>query len=398
MPQSEQNAGTYVRPLSTTGWNSLNPVLVKATACKKCKRREPQNLDKPCISGLEIPEFTEKEFKGKDGLTKYKVVKLPRTGKAVPGHGHQMVETGGKAPIPILSGPGEFRRNPIKRLIGYEIECGQHYDGAAITALAREYGADLHGDGGDFEFNPPPMNGDKLIEHITKISQKLRQYGAVATTSSGLHTHIDCRDLSWEEMRKVCVLYGKTEDGLYSIIDPRRFGANSRDHGHFCRPIGGPNLVSMMSNPITAKKDIIGFVFGNVENMKASRGQGKSPAGGERYLGLNLYSWWIRGTIEFRMHHGTTRAEKMINWGMLLAGMVESAVNRPSKEIDNWPTGKAGMLAYAPTQEVKDWVNKRWDYFAAKRKDKNKPALVYDIVPQSAVNKNLDTYEVEGGY
>lgn len=284
----------------------------------------------------------------------------------------KMVKTGNKVPKPILSGRKEFKTNPSKRLIGFEIEVGTYRDGDMVTAIAKKYGCGLGGDGSvpeGFEMQTAPANGDKMIAMIQDISHTIRKAGADATNRAGLHTHIDCRDLRYNCMRKVCILYGKTEAALYSIIDPRRMT------GQYCRPMGGDYLVDMMSDPTTAKEELVRLVYGSGKNLRAAGRRSKEPVGGDRYLGLNLHSWWMRGTIEFRMHHGTTRWEKMINWGMLLAGMVDTASSRGDREIMDWPTGLEGMLAYAPTGAVKEWVKERWEYFASKRKKKDVPVL-----------------------
>lgn len=332
------------QPPHETPWVPRDMVMESEKMCEFCKIPEPYAAERTCDGGA-----------------------------------HKFSSTGRSCPPPVLSGRGEFRINPLKRLIGYEIEVSECRDGSRVNSLAQKYGAGLCHDGGMFEMNPPPGNGDKLVSMLKDISTQLREAGVKAGTRDGLHTHIDCRDLSWEDIRKVCVLYGKTEPALYSLIDPRRFTANSQ-RGGFSKPVGGPGLVRMMSSPITAKEDIINFVFGSKENMLESRGNGKQPRGGDRYLGLNLYSWWIRGTIEFRMHHGTTRWEKMLYWGMLLGGMVQTAVDKGGKTIADWPVGKEGMLAYAPTDDCRKWVNDRWDYFAKKRKNKNQPALLVQAV------------------
>jgi hypothetical protein len=235
------------------------------------------------------------------------------------------------------------------------------------------------------------MNGDAMVKALQELSTTLRMHGAVARNGSGLHTHVDCRDLSWNEIRKVCVLYGKTEVALYSIIDPRRCTGNS-SQGGFCKMVGGQAFADMMDNPTTAKEDIARFVYGGIENMRKVKRNSKTPPGGDRYLGINLHSWFMRGTIEFRLHHGTTKWEKMLNWGMLMAGMVQTASDKGDTVIANWPTGKEGMLAYAPTDDVRNWIHKRWEFFAEKRKNKAQPIFI-DQVPQSARNLTINECE-----
>lgn len=286
---------------------------------------------------------------------------------------HKFAATGGM--VPKFYESKTFKNNPVKRLIGFEVEVSGCTDGAAVSEYVQSIGGGICQDC-HFEINTPPANGDELIRQTKALSEKIRAAGAVAHSNAGLHTHVDCRDLDYNSIRKVCVLYGKVEGALYSIIDPRR--AHNTCGTSWAKPVGGAALVDMMSNPLTAKKNVCKFIFGDESRIRQRARFDKSPPeGGDRYLGLNLWSWFCRGTIEFRMHHGTTKWQKMIPWGMLLGNMVEIAHGRGDREIASWPVGKAGLLALCPKKtkevDVAAWVNERWDYFASKRKEPSKP-------------------------
>ena len=334
-----------------TSFEYTDMLLVKEMACKKCSLPDVYFSLRSCNKGT-----------------------------------HEAVETGRRVPKPILS--KKFKLNPLRRLVGFEIEVNDYIDGKAISEYARTIGAGMVQDVA-FEMNTPPMQGDAMVEKIQEISSVIRGHGAVSYQGSGLHTHVDCRDASWNDIRKLCVLYGKTEVALYSIIDPRRSGRNS-SRGGFCKMVGGLDFAKMMSDPSTAKEDIISFVYGSVENLKKVRNSNKQPPGGDRYLGLNLHSWLMRGTVEFRLHQGTTKADKMLNWGMLMGGMVQTAIGKGDREINDWPTGKEGILAYAPTDGVRKWVNERWDYFAQKRKDKTQPLFIETMVMPTKTKKKIE--------
>lgn len=390
--------------LQRTDFEYCNNKMMDERACKICKVPEPylqnrkctaddndSSSDKESVCGMcyELKDSGKVRKNGKKMMTK---VYKKHKGKICPHDknpelkwGHVIVDTGQKVPIPILSGLGEFKKNPLRRMIGYEIETTEVFDGLKCTALAKEIGAGMVADGGCFEMTTPPANGDKLVELVEMISARIRKYGAKCNgTGAGLHTHVDCRDAGFADMRKIIMLYGKLESGLFSIIDSRRATSG------MCKPLGGAGLVMLMSDHVNYKENIIRMVYSDSGKGKGgggSRGRGKDPQGGDRYVALNLHSWWMRGTIEFRMHHGTTKAEKMIPWGMLLCSMCDIAINRGDKEIDSWPTGLEGLLKVAPTKEVKEWVQQRWDFFAAKRKDK-KPLIPEANTNPSAVDDN----------
>lgn len=361
--------------ISKSSWEHLQPNKIQERACRVCKTPEPY---------LPYVRCSSDDNQKKNKVVRTKLLKdgtsfeeFDKQQNAKSEHGHIVIDVpGSMIPKPVLSKVGQFKRNPLKRLIGYEIETSTCVDGAKVTRLAREYGCGLGSDGGAFEMNTPPANGDKLCEMITDISTKIRKYGAKCMgAGSGLHTHVDIRDARYPDLRKIIMLYGKTESALYSIIDSRR-ATNST-----CKPLGGAGLVLLMSDYDNHKENINRLVYAQSPKGKGAGLAGrrnKDPRGGSRYVGLNLHSWWMRGTIEFRMHHGTTKHEKMIPWGMLLGSMCDIGIGRGDREIDSWPMGLEGLLKIAPTEEVKRWVQERWDYFASKRANKKEPWLPMD--------------------
>lgn len=268
-----------------------------------------------------------------------------------------------KSPIVFLSKRNQFKRNPSNRLVALEIEVSSYVKGKKCSDVAKSLGAAVMSDGsvpGGFECCTAPANGDILIENLEVLSKTFRECGAKADEKAGLHCHVDCSDLSYNDLRKLIMIYARTEKAIYGIIDSRRA------QGQYSRPYG-PGLEKMVSEPFDCRRDIMSLVFGDRMDHTFKGGFGKGSHGADRYMGLNLSSWWIRGTVEFRMHHGTTKAEKMVPWAMLMAGMVDSAVKATDKEANNWPVGCEGLLKYAPTEEVKWWCALRYQFFNKKK-------------------------------
>lgn len=58
---------------------------------------------------------------------------------------------------------------------------------------------------------------------------------------------------------------------------------------------------------------------------------------GARYTGLNIHSFFYRGTIEFRHHSGTVNADKAKNWGMICAAIIEYAAKFSMRDIKALP-------------------------------------------------------------
>lgn len=304
-----------------------------------------------------------------------------------------------------VPGRHQLKLNPSPRLIGLEIEIDRYDDGAAVDAAVRaNHGSNVSDStaGSGLEINTAPSGGDCYVEDIKNLSKALRAAGAICGAGlggAGLHCHIDASDMGYDDIRRLTVLYAKLEPAIYSIIAPSRaaYGSNGDRGTHYCKPIG-PGVLEALSDPSTAKNDIVDLVCDR-KWLESNRGRkpGKSPGGGDRYKGLNLWSWWIRGTIEFRMHQGTTKWQKMIPWGMLLAQLGDRATSLSEKELWEFPAGMKGLMRLAPDTSlqfselkmaddkahawdpskdgVRQWIKNRWDFFASTRKNKNQPVL-----------------------
>lgn len=76
-------------------------------------------------------------------------------------------------------------------------------------------------------------------------------------------------------------------------------------------------------------------------------------AEGRRYYALNLQSWWKHGTIEIRLHGGTTEFDKIVSWAALWTGIMDFAKKASVDEVvalaqraDRW----AVLMELAPSE------------------------------------------------
>lgn len=274
-------------------------------------------------------------------------------------------------PIHVLSKLTQFKFNPSRRTIGMEVECSSYLGGHLVNKAVADIGGAVVSDGSvldGFEINTPPMNGDVFVYAAQNISEALIAAQAKSNAKSSVHVHIGCTDMSYYDIRHLVMLYGRLESGLYSIIDPRRFSAD------YSKPCGGRELLTLLDNPLTARTDLIEMVYNKAPDRTIrDQAHRKTPSTAGRYWGLNLHSWFHRGTVEFRAHHGTVQWEKMVGWSMLLCAIADGAIKYSESTIREWPQGLEGLKRIAPTPWVRDWIVRRWDKFAAKRNNKFEP-------------------------
>jgi hypothetical protein len=254
--------------------------------------------------------------------------------------------------------------NPSTRFIAAELEVAEVRNGSLVTAAVRKWqGAIVH-DGSirgnlPFEINTAPASGNKFQEQITEICKALKDSQGVVNDSCGLHVHVDARDFTFYDVRKMVQLYAKIEDALFRIVPPGR-RANTR----YCAPCG-PQYVKDLERhamPQDNKKKIMGNVYGG--DRHAVRRLSRDKYNQARYKALNIHSWLYRGTLESRMHSGTIIAEKIINWGILWAAILDTAIELTDREIRDIKGDSMGiLLSITPNATIKQWVIDRFTLF-----------------------------------
>ena len=273
----------------------------------------------------------------------------------------------------------EFKENTSKRYISVEIEVasvGGGSSGDKVSPVVKEWNSAIVHDGSlpstGFEINTAPANGDIFINLINEVCGVLKAQKAKVDNSCGLHVHVDARECNFYDIRKLVYLYDKIETAFFGIVAP------SRKTVHYCAPCGKKLVKNLEENNIIKdnKKTIITNVYGSEVNLNTVKTQKYNNA---RYNALNLHSWVYRGTIENRMHHGTINAEKIINWSLLQAAMLDFAVDHAERDIKHMKGSPLEiLLLIAPNDRVKEWIVSRHNYFAGRTRDPE-PELIGEI-------------------
>lgn len=134
------------------------------------------------------------------------------------------------------------------------------------------------------EFRSPPFFGDKGLDQLRIDILNLRRQGWRANKSTGIHVHVDVSDLSKEDIagiKKYALWY---EQEIFDFVAP------SRKDNNYCLML----------------------------NNESDRDR--------RYIWLNFEAVTKFRTIEFRLHHGTTRAKRIKEWTRLCLGFIEAGI------------------------------------------------------------------------
>jgi hypothetical protein len=199
-----------------------------------------------------------------------------------------------------------------------------------------------------------PFSSYILPRVIKELQEWITTTSATANDSCGFHVHIDARDLTGYEIRRVINLYRILESGFYRLVSP------GRETNDYCRiipqevwkclpqlnsastlPSIRTELLRMIYDPSGIYKDLnvpAGPTARRVlypEMLSQNRGhRGNNGALGCRYWGLNIHSWYYRGTLEFRMHEGTVDPEEIYGWTRWCMWFVEMASRLTDQEIE----------------------------------------------------------------
>lgn len=197
--------------------------------------------------------------------------------------------------------------------------------------------------------------------HINEMCAFLDSLGVTVNKSCGLHVHVDASEFSAHEMRSVFERYKKFE----TEIDKWMPASRRKNENTYCRSLNSYELGS--SNEI--------------------RNMVQNTAGGNRYVKVNLQSYLIHGTVEFRQHSGTTSALKINNWVKFCVNFMKTS-KLVAVEVVPAPTRRATDLNYA---SLYDSCN------ALGRLDSSVSDTIKNRILEFLTNLE-STYNVRGGY
>ena len=153
------------------------------------------------------------------------------------------------------------------------------------------------------EMVTPPLNYED-IETLQTIIRKLREAGAKANSSCGIHIHVDGANHTPKSLKKLINFMVARQDLIYEALN---IGARG---DQWCRKLNPQLLVEMRKDKNLSKS--------SAENIWYSRANDNYCGGIEhqhynttRYHGVNLHSYFSKGTVEFRLFNSTLHAGKI---------------------------------------------------------------------------------------
>lgn len=162
---------------------------------------------------------------------------------------------------------------------------------------------------GGFELVSPVLRGEAGLEEARKAATALDDMGATANRSCGYHVHLDAAGLTASDIRAIVTRYADHESEIDAFMPPSRRG-NENTYCGSIRPLARSERFQRAETI----RDLVN-------------------AQGGRYFKVNLQSYYVHKTIEFRQHSGTVNAAKVTNWVLFLEQFVETCRRPASTEI-----------------------------------------------------------------
>ena len=220
--------------------------------------------------------------------------------------------------------PKEFKEHPLLLTtdgVGIEIELENargpltdHY----LKYWQRVHDGSLRNNGIELVLRGP-IGGEKValaLQEVQDIIPRKKAERPVLNERTGLHVHVDVRDLKPKQLKSFLLLAIMFEE-----IFMRKTG--NRANNIFCCGFKTSDAqLEFVSNIGGMKTTNVNHIFNNVR----------------KYASVNLYSIAERGSVEFRYHKGTYDKDEILQWVNTLLSLKKYS-RLPSTDADNL-TGK----------------------------------------------------------
>ena len=188
------------------------------------------------------------------------------------------------------------------------------------------------------EFVTPPLGyGD--IELLQNIIRKLRENGAKSHSSCGIHIHVDGANHNANSLRRLVNFMTSRQDLIYEALEIER-RAN-----RWCRKLNS-SLLDEMKKDKDISKEKAEQIWYSSANDGYCGGIDYRHYNSTRYHGVNLHSYFSKGTVEFRLFNSTLHAGKLKAYIQFCLAMSAWAITSQEKIVFR------SMAGYTPEKKV----------------------------------------------
>lgn len=164
---------------------------------------------------------------------------------------------------------------------------------------------DTHSNGSSYavEFVTPPLNYED-IETLQEIVRKLREAGAKSDKSCGIHVHVDGANHTPDSLKRLVNFITARQDLIYEALEI------GRRADRWCQKYDETLLAEIKKQRNLSKGNLEAIWYSSA-NSGYTGGIDHQHYNRTRYHGVNLHSFFTKGTVEFRLFNSTLHAGKI---------------------------------------------------------------------------------------
>ena len=181
------------------------------------------------------------------------------------------------------------------------------------------------------EFVTPPLNYED-IELLQDIIRKLRENGAKSHRSCGIHIHVDGANHNAISLRRLVNFMTSRQDLIYEALE---IGNRAN---HWCHKLNSALLVEMKKDKNLSKEKAEQIWYSRA-NDGYTGGISHEHYNHTRYHGVNLHSYFSKGTVEFRLFNSTLHAGKIKAYVQFCLAVSAWAITSQDKIVFRSMTG-----------------------------------------------------------
>lgn len=188
------------------------------------------------------------------------------------------------------------------------------------------------------EFVTPPLEYSD-IELLQNIIRAFRENGAKVNSSCGIHIHVDGANHNPYSLRRLVNFMTSRQDLIYEALEIK-----SRAN-HWCQKLNAELLKEMTKEKNLSQEKAEQIWYSNANDGYSGR-ISYDHYNATRYHGINLHSYFSKGTIEFRLFNSTLHAGKIKAYIQFCLAVSAWAITSQEKIVFR------SMAGYTPEKKV----------------------------------------------
>jgi hypothetical protein len=198
----------------------------------------------------------------------------------------------------------------------------------------------IKGAGGS-ELVSPILTGVQGLIRIYQVISLLREFPEILVNETcGFHVHhgVDPENFGNQELFRLMRIVAIFENYIYHLLPEDRL------HADTCRPLEIDLYKWFRRNGSERRVPQVKNLWYSPENRDDAKTPQHRKLHPTRYHGLNLHSYWYRGTVEFRYFPSVLdQPEELMQWIIFTQFLME------------WSAGRRPVLEYVP--KPNKWLN-----------------------------------------